>query len=373
MSERTTLVVTNDYPPRLGGIETFVSTAAELLGHDVVVLTSSHPRQHEVHPPHPVHRLPTATLLPTPATTRAAVELLRSTGARRVLFGAAAPLGLLAPALRRAGARRLVALTHGHEVWWSRVPGTRRALRRVGEAVDHLGYVSEATRGPIAAAVGPRVAGRMVRLPPPVATGRFTPAPAPRPGPSAPTVLAVARMTPRKGVDVLLRAWRQVLDGWSGDVAPRLLLAGDGPRRASWQARAERELGRGEAAPRWLGAVPHERVPELMRSADVFALPVRTRFAGLSPEGLGVVFAEAAASGLPVLVGRSGGAPETVLDGISGHVLDPTRPKAWAAAMTALLGDPVRRAEMGGRGREHVRHRFSTDHVGTVLRAALDL
>lgn len=367
----TTLVVTNDYPPRIGGIESFVATACELLDHDVVVLTSASPDQAAVRVPHPVHRRPVGTLLPTPATARAAVALLRATGATRVLFGAAAPLGLLAPTLRAAGAQHLVALSHGHEVWWSRVPGTRSALRRVGASVDHLGYVSEATRGPLAAALGPVAAAAMVRLPPPVRTDLFTPAAAPRTGP--PTVLAAARMVHRKGIDTLLRAWQQVLRRWEDDDAPELLLAGDGPQRAGWQAWARRHLGSGPGAPRWLGPVPHAEVPDLMRGADLFALPVRTRWAGLSPEGLGLVMAEAAATGLPVLVGRSGGAPETVLDGRSGHVLDPGRPGPWADRMLELLTDPGRRRRMGLLGRDHVERRFSAGRCRTVLRSGLGL
>lgn len=367
----TTLVVTNDYPPRIGGIESFVATACELLDHDVAVLTSSHPDQAGVRVPHPVHRRPVGMLLPTPATARTAVALLRATGATRVLFGAAAPLGLLAPALRAAGAEHLVALSHGHEVWWSQVPGTRSALHRIGAAVDHVGYVSAATRGPLAAALGPVSAGRMVRLPPPVPTDRFHPAPLPRPGP--PTVLAAARMVRRKGVDTLLRAWRQVLERWEGAEAPRLLLAGDGPQRAGWEAWSRRHLGTGPGAPSWLGPVAHAEVPALMRRADVFALPVRTRWAGLSPEGLGLVLAEAAATGLPVLVGRSGGAPETVLDGRSGHVLDPDRPGPWADRVLELLTDPGLRHRMGLAGRAHVERRFSTERCRTVLRAGLGL
>uniref|UniRef100_UPI0013007FAC glycosyltransferase n=1 Tax=Desertihabitans aurantiacus TaxID=2282477 RepID=UPI0013007FAC len=164
-SAETTLLVTNDYPPRLGGIETFVSAVTEMLDHDVVVLTSRHPGAERVRVPHPVHRAPTPVLLPTPATTRYAVEVLRRTGATRVLFGAAAPLALMAGRLRRAGAERVVALTHGHEASWARVPAARQTLRRIGAQVDHLCYISEHTRRAIAPALDPTAAGALVRLP----------------------------------------------------------------------------------------------------------------------------------------------------------------------------------------------------------------
>lgn len=373
-----TLVITNDYPPRIGGIESFVSAVTRMLQDDVVVLTSHHRDQADWCAPHPVHRGPTPTLLPGPDLARRASALLASSGARRVLFGAAAPLALITPALRAAGAERVVALTHGHEVWWARTPLTRAALHRIAAQVDHLGYVSEATRRPIAAAVGPAAAGRMIRLPPPVRTELFHPPPS-RSGRAGetrsggpPMVLAAGRMVHRKGIDTLLSAWREVLRHWTGDVPPRLVLAGDGPQRESWQRRSHRWFGP-DRAPRWCGAVPHQQMPALMAAADVFALPVRTRFAGLSPEGLGLVFAEAAASGLPVLVGRSGGAPETVRAGVSGHVLDPQDPSAWAEALLVLLRDGDRRRAMGEHGRELVGRRFSYDHGRAVLRAALNL
>ena len=131
--------MTNDFPPRIGGIESFVHDLCRLLDDDVVVLTSGPDgaAAADLGRPHPVVRTG-SVLLPTPAAARRAVRLLHRSGATRVLFGAAAPLGLLAPTLRRAGATRVVALTHGHEVWWARVPGSRSLLRRIGDACDHL-------------------------------------------------------------------------------------------------------------------------------------------------------------------------------------------------------------------------------------------
>lgn len=364
----TTLVITNDFPPRVGGIESFVAAACRLLDDDVVVLTSHHPRQDTVALPYPVHRSPASMLLPTPDLTRTAIDLLRTTGARRVLFGAAAPLGLLAPALRRAGAERVVGLTHGHEAWWARVPGFRSALRRIGEDCDGLGHISEATRVGIAAALSPGAAERLVRIAPPVDTDRF--APVERAGRQRPVVLAAARLVPRKGIDLLLAAWQRLARTWAGPV-PRLRIVGDGPQRRALQRQAAHLAPAWQ--PEWVGAVPHEAMPAEMAGADVFALPVRTRWAGLELEGLGMVFAEAAATGLPVLVGDSGGASETVRDRVSGRLLDPTDPQLWADALADLLADPQRRHTMGAAGRDLVVERFGAERTRTALRTLLDL
>ena len=158
-----TLVVTNDFPTRHGGIETFVLSLCERLPPDeVVVYTASMPgdREYDAKLPFPVYRDPAGMLLPTPAVGRRVVEVMRRHGCDRVVFGASAPLGLLAPRLRRAGAKRLVALTHGHEVWWARVPGTRRLLRRIGDSVDVMTYVSEWCRARIAPALSADAASR---------------------------------------------------------------------------------------------------------------------------------------------------------------------------------------------------------------------
>ena len=173
-----TLVVTNDFPTRRGGIESFVLALCERLPADeVVVYTASMPGDaaYDAGLPFPVYRDPGRTLLPTPAVARRVTEVLRRHGCDRVLFGAGAPLGLLAPGLRRAGATRLVALTHGHEVWWARTPVAHRLLRRIGDSVDVLTYVSEWCRDHLAPALSEAAATRMCRLSPGVDPGRFFP------------------------------------------------------------------------------------------------------------------------------------------------------------------------------------------------------
>lgn len=165
-----TLIVTNDFPPRQGGIETFVHAMATRFPHDaVVVYTSSEPGApaHDAALPFPVIRDPAPMLLPTHRITSRAAALARRYACDSVWFGAAAPLGLMAARLRReTGVARIVATTHGHEVWWARTPGARPLLRRIGAATDAVTYLGASTRAPIAAAIGPAAAGRMARLVP---------------------------------------------------------------------------------------------------------------------------------------------------------------------------------------------------------------
>jgi phosphatidylinositol alpha-1,6-mannosyltransferase len=312
-----TLVVTNDFPPRRGGIETWVRQLCdELPPEQVVVHTARMPGQeaYDEALPFPVVRDPSAMLLPTPAVGRRVTATLRRHGCDRVIFGASAPLGLLAPRLRAAGATSLVALTHGHEVWWARAPLTRRLLRHIGDSVDELTYVSEFCRARIAPALSPPAAARMRRLVPRVDRSRF------HPGcggaevrrrlgiaADAPVVVCVARLVRRKGQDTLVRIWPEVLESFPDAV---LLLVGDGPDRR----RLDRMVARRgiDGSVLRVGSVPWEQVPAYLDAGDVFAMPVRTRRLGLEVEAFGIVYLEAAACGLRVVGGRSGGAVEAV-------------------------------------------------------------
>ncbi|HEY5186503.1 MAG TPA: glycosyltransferase, partial [Actinomycetes bacterium] len=164
-----TLVVTNDFPPRPGGIQTFVHELVRRRPAGSVVVFAStwrDPAGFDAEQPFPVVRYPHSVMLPTPDVARQAKALLREHDCDSVLFGAAAPLGLLGAGLRRAGARRLVALTHGHEAAWASVPGSRQLLRRIGDGVDVVAYLGEYTRSRIAAALSPSAAARMERLAP---------------------------------------------------------------------------------------------------------------------------------------------------------------------------------------------------------------
>lgn len=338
----------------------------------VVVYTSSEPgaAAYDAALPYPVIRDRARMLLPTPRVAGRAAGLARRYGCDRVWFGAAAPLALMAGRLRReAGVRRVVATTHGHEVWWARTPGARSLLRRIGAVTDTVTHLGEATRVPIAAALGPEAARRMVRLVPGVDADAFRA----RPGQSAvrrryglndrPVILCAARLVPRKGQDMLLRALPEVRGAVPGTT---LLLVGDGPAARSLR-RAAGATGLGDAVV-LAGGHPHTAMPEFFAAADVFAMPCRTRRRGLEVEGLGIVFLEAAAAGLPVLAGDSGGAADTVRDGVTGHLVDGRDVPGIAAHLISLLQDRDTAASMGERGRDRVRAEWGWD--GTYERLA---
>jgi phosphatidylinositol alpha-1,6-mannosyltransferase len=382
---RKTLIVTNDFPPRPGGIQAFLhSMALRLDPRRVVVYASTWKRDAEglrataefdAEQPFPVIRDRATVLLPTPAVTRRATGLLRGHGCTAVWFGAAAPLGLMAPALRAAGAERLVATTHGHEAGWAQLPGARRLLRRIGESTDTVTYLGEYTRGRVARALTPAAAARMERLPPGVDEKTFHPGSggdAVRAGlglTDRPVVVCVSRLVPRKGQDTLIRALPRVLAAQPETV---LLIVGGGPYRADLERMADR-LGV-RAAVRFTGAVPWERLPAHFGAGDVFAMPCRTRRGGLDVEGLGIVYLEASATGLPVIAGDSGGAPDAVLDGETGWVVrggEETAAEETGERITTLLGDPELRRRMGDRGRAWVEERWRWDLLVEDLRGLL--
>lgn len=312
-------------------------------------------------------------LLPTPRVTARAVELARLHGCDSVWFGAAAPLGLMAERLRReAGIRRAVATTHGHEVWWARTPGARALLRRIGDRTDALTYLGAATRAPIAAALGPAAARRMVRLAPGVDPEAFRvrdghPEIRERYGLGArPVILRAARLVPRKGQDTLIRALPAVRRAVPGAA---LLLTGDGPYARTLRRLAEDTGAAGHVI--FAGGQPHAEMPGHYAAADVFAMPCRTRRRGLEVEGLGIVFLEAAAAGLPVLVGDSGGAPDAVRDGETGHVVDGRDVEAVADRLVGLLWDREAAAAMGEKGRAWVREAWGWGSAYATLEGLL--
>ncbi|MFF3529781.1 glycosyltransferase family 4 protein [Streptomyces rubiginosohelvolus] len=384
MTGRRTLVVTNDFPPRQGGIETFVRAMTDRFPADsVVVHTSAEPgaAAHDAALPYPVVRDPARMLLPVPRVTARAAELARRHGCDSVWFGAAAPLGLMADRLRReSGVRRAVATTHGHEVWWARTPGARALLRRIGERTDAVTYLGAATRAPIAAALGPAAARRMVRLAPGVDAEAFAVRPGARDGVRTPAggvreryglggrpvILCAARLVPRKGQDTLIRALPAVRRSVPDAV---LLLTGDGPYARTLH-RLAADTGVADAVV-LAGGRPHPEMPEHYAAADVFAMPCRTRRGGLEVEGLGIVFLEAAAAGLPVLVGDSGGAPDTVRDGETGYLVDGRNTAAVADRLVTLLRDRAAAAAMGEKGRAWVREAWGWESAYETLAGLL--
>jgi phosphatidylinositol alpha-1,6-mannosyltransferase len=371
------LVVTNDFPPRSGGIQSFVHALATRLPADGVVVYApawSGAAEFDARQPFPVIRHPGSLMLPLPSVRSRACALLAEHGCDSVLFGAAAPLGLLAPHLRKAGAERIVGLTHGHEAGWAALPGARSLLRRIGDEVDALTYLAEYFRTRMARALSPDAVGRMVKLTPGVDPLEF------RPGAGGmrirrelgiradrPVVVCVSRMVRRKGQDMLVRAWPTVRARSSCD--PLLVLVGDGPYRPALH-RLVRRTGVSDSV-LFTGPVSWDDLPAYYDAGNVFAMPCRTRRAGLDVEGLGIVYLEASATGLPVIGGDSGGAPDAILDGETGYVVKGRDEHALSNRLIELLADPAGAAAMGDKGQAWIDREWTWDLVADRLQQIL--
>lgn len=370
---RPTIIVTNDFPPRQGGIQSFVHALATRLPADrVVVYASDHEGSaaFDRRQPFEVIRHPTGLLLPTPASRRRILTAARDHGATAAWFGAAAPLALLAPSLRAAGVGRIVASTHGHEAGWAMLPGARQALRRIGRDCDVVTYLGGYTRRRLAGALGDRATLR--QLAPGVDIETFTPdvdgSPVRRRYGllGRPVIVCVSRLVPRKGQDVLIRALpsirREIPEA-------ALLLVGHGPYRDELVRLAHRVGVASDVV--FAGAVTDDELPAHFAAGDVFAMPCRTRRFGLDVEGLGIVYLEASAVGLPVVVGDSGGAPDAVRPGETGAVVDGRDVAAVARAVSRLLGDPASAAVIGANGRSWVEAQWTWDTAARRLEAML--
>ncbi|WP_214368534.1 glycosyltransferase family 4 protein [Pseudonocardia sp. H11422] len=371
-----TLLVTNDFPPRAGGIQNYLQALADRLPPGELAVYApawAGAAEFDAGLDYPVHRHPTSLMLPVSTVARRAAALAREHGATTVWFGAAAPLALLGPGLRRhAGIERVVASTHGHEVGWSMLPGARQALRRIGRDADVLTVVSRYTRDRVAAAFGPGAA--LEHLPSGIDAEVFRPDPAARAAlraryrlGDAPVVTCVSRLVARKGQDMLIRVLADVRRRVPGT---RLLIVGSGPYADRLRAlAAEHDVAEHVV---FTGAVPAAELAAHQAVGDVFALPCRTRGGGLDVEGLGIVLLEASACGVPVVAGDSGGAPETVLEGRTGHVVGGRDTAALTEALARLLADPDRARAMGAAGREWMVREWSWPRLVRRLQGLLD-
>ena len=373
---RRTLIITNDFPPRQGGIQSFVHELALRLDPDD--LTVYAPKwdgaaEFDADQPFEVVRHPTSLMIGGPGVTRRAAELVRSRGAEVVIFGAAAPLGLITPALRRAGIGKAIAITHGHEAGWAALPVARNLLRRIGERTDVVTYLGEYFRVRLARALTLAAAARLTQLHPGVDAAVFRPDPAARAAIRAryglgdrPVVVCVSRLVRRKGQDTLLRAWPAVVSQIP-DAA--LLIVGAGPYGADLRQLAQRSGL--TSSVHFTGPVPQAELPAHYAAGDVFSMPCRTRRGGLDVEGLGIVYLEASAAGLPVVGGDSGGAPDAILEGETGYVVGGRDVAALSTRLTALLSDPPVARAMGEKGRAWVERDWSWDQTATRLRALI--
>jgi phosphatidylinositol alpha-1,6-mannosyltransferase len=372
------LCVTNDFPPRAGGIQAFVHGVLLRQPEGSVVVYA--PRwkgdaAFDAAQPFPVVRHPGSLMVPEPSVLRRARDIARAEGCQAVVFGAAAPLGLLAPRLASAGVARSVGMTHGHEAAWAVTPGPRQVLRRIGEGLDHVTYLGSYTHARIASALSREAATRMRQLVPGVDADTFHPdrraegaAVRARLGlADRRVVVCVSRLMPRKGQDTLIRALPELRATVGEDVA--LLVVGGGPYRSTLtELVSELGLQRDVVI---TGGVPWEELPAHYAAGDVFAMPCRTRQRGWDVEGLGIVYLEASATGLPVVAGDSGGAPDAVLDGTTGFVVSGADQAALVGRLAELLEDPALAARMGRAGRAWVESDWTWQRSASRLRQLL--
>jgi phosphatidyl-myo-inositol dimannoside synthase len=357
----TSLLVTNDFPPKVGGIQSYLSELwRRLPPEETTVLTTPHvdAAAFDAALDYRVERVRDKVLFPKPAVAKRADALAREVGADVVFVDPMLPLGLIGPRLRSAP---YVVIAHGSEIT---VPGRLPGSHALGKRVLR-GAAGVIAAGEYPAAACVRTAGRPgphVVIPPGVDPERFRPIDAGardavrrkyRIDPERPLIVGLSRLVPRKGFDVLIRA----LAGLDDSVQLAIGGSGRDERRLMDLAVSHQVHPR----VRFLGRVPDDELAPLYASADVFAMPCRDRWAGLEAEGFGIVFVEASACGVPSVAGRSGGSHEAVIDGETGFVVEPRDVDAVRDALARLLGDDALRARMGAAARDRAVRELSYD------------
>lgn len=362
-----TLFITNDFPPRPGGIQTFVYEIVRRFDPEsVTVLTSSwdDATDFDARQDYEVVRAQTKVLLPTPDVLAMARKIIVAKNIQNVVFGASAPLGLLAKPLRKLGIKKIIAFTHGHEAGWAKTPITKQALRKIGQDVDVLTYLTQYTKSEISKCLTAETKVKMRQLLPAVDPDLFNPGNKARGNQmrasvgfaDRPTIISVSRLMARKGHDALIKAIPE-LKKTIPNVA--LLIVGDGPYRNNLEKLVQKlEL---QDDVHFTGKVLFEDLPSWYAAGDVFAMPCRTRTSGWDVEGLGIVYLEASATGLPVIAGDSGGAPEAVADGETGFVVDGTDKDQLVNRLRELLQNPELSHQMGANGRAWVLNNWTWD------------
>ncbi|HYA67835.1 MAG TPA: glycosyltransferase family 4 protein [Acidimicrobiales bacterium] len=373
----THVLVTNDFPPKVGGIQAYLWELWRRLDPSsfVVLTASSHPDAASFDARHAadgirIERVDAPVLAPTPALARRIRGLARDAGASLVLIDPALPLGLIGPRLGIAYG----VILHGAEVT---VPGRLPALRQLLAMVLHHAAVAVCAGGyPVAEArqvVGSRLPP-VIEVPPGVDLDRFRPLDADERARvrsslglsgQGPLAVSVSRLVPRKGMDILVDAAGSLEASFPGLT---VAIGGGGRDRA----RLVRRIAARRAPVRLLGRVPDDRLPGLYGAADLFVMACRNRWFGLEQEGFGIVFLEAAAAGVPQIAGRSGGAGEAVVDGVTGLVVaEPRDAGQLAGAMRRLLSDPALRSRMGTAARARAEECFGYEALARRLADAL--
>ena len=355
------LFITNDFGPRAGGIETFIIGLIERRPFGQTIVYTSWQDNAASYDDEwlskfgvEVIRDRSKILLPTPRVALALRKIIRTRGITTAAFGAAAPLGLLSASMKRAGVKRSVALTHGHEVWWARVFPFNFLLRRIGSTVDVLTYLGEFTQSAISKALTSNAERAMVKIAPGIDTDHFAPRDASILRRSLglenkKVIVSVGRLVHRKGQDYLIQSMPLILHQVPN---AHLLLVGQGPYLEHLQ-KLVKEHGL-ESSVTFIGRVDYKELPQYLCVGDIFAMPSRSRLKGLEVEGLGIVYLEASSCGLPVLAGNSGGAPDAVKQSETGLVVSGTDEKQIASAAIELLNNSDSSKKMGLAGRQWI-------------------
>lgn len=353
---RKTLFLTNDFGPRAGGIETFVHGLIERLPKGSVIVYTSQQGNTSTYDQSwldkygvEVFRDRSKMLLPTPRVIWKVRHLISKEQPDNLVFGAAAPLALAGKLLT---ANRKIAITHGHEVWWAKVPPFNLLLRLIGNSVDHLTYLGQFTKLEISKALSRSGKSKLIQISPGIDTEHFKPVDSAKLRSELgiadkEVIVSVGRLVPRKGQDILIKAMPKILK--SREQA-HLLLVGSGPYRRKLEGLiVELNL---QSHVTFTGRVQYQDLPTYLSAGDIFAMPARSRFFGLEVEGLGIVYLEASSCGLPVLAGDSGGAPDAVDQGVTGLVVNGLDVDQVAVGVIQLLSSD--RKAMGQAGREFV-------------------
>jgi len=353
-----TLFITNDFGPRAGGIETFVHGLIERLPKDsVIVYTSAQPESSQFDAEWlqeygvEVIRDRSKILLPTPQVIKVCQRIIIDRKINRVAFGAAAPLGVMARAMRRAGAQKIIALTHGHEVWWAKVMPFSLAIRFMSKEMDAITYLGSYTKGEISRALNKNDKAKLVQIAPGIDVDHFIPTDSSQLRAEygltdKSVIISVGRLVHRKGQDKLIASLPAIKA-----VVPNvhLVLVGVGPYQKHLEKLALKL--KVSNCVTFIGRINYAELPRYICLGDIFAMPSRSRFFGLEVEGLGIVYLEASACGLPVVGGKSGGAPDAVLAGETGFVVDGTNTLEISEACIELLNNPELSELMGAAGR----------------------
>ncbi len=369
MTEKRVLCITNDFGPRAGGIESFVVGLIERFPKNTVtVYTSSQTgdktwdeqwlKKYGVR----VIRDRSKILLPTFRVGIRVRNIARTEKIESVFFGAAAPLGLLANGLRRAGVKKIVALTHGHEVWWAKVFPFNLALRYIGNSVDHLTYLGEYTKIQISKSLSTKSRNALVKIAPGIDTEHFKGSDESaelrkRLGiENKKIIVSVGRLVHRKGQDRLIEAL-PLIAAQIPDV--HLLFVGEGPYKDHLEKIADELQVSSKIT--FVGRVQYAELAKYLCAGDIFAMPSRSRFGGLEVEGLGIVYLEASACGLAVIAGNSGGAPDAIIEGVTGYAVNGNDVDEISQRVIALLSDLLAAKRMGEQGRNWVQENWHWD------------